>query len=470
MLLDQSNNQSGGDAFKKYLAEQAKREALKRSQDYLNDKFSESGADFDFAYKAGDKSVKDIFKGVVKKKAKQEALKRSQNYLNEKLPSGTEEEDPRFNFADNPDDRPLKEIFKNNAKKAAKDELKKQGSKLFDRAKEKYPGLGQVADSVYDPENDDESKRFAGIKGTNKEKMKEDLQDYLKKEGREKLQKRIKKGLEEYLKQGGKRTATEEAEHLANTGLKQGVKYGSKKALKSAAKEGVEDVAKIGTKAVVKGGAKLGTTAAVDTGLEAGTEILGAAGAVETFGISEILAQLIVIAISLGISDAIDGAECLLKKDYKEAMHFFVRAGTKIGVFVLFIVSAILFGALLPLIGVVIPLIAIHIYWGLGSVPFLKEMAIMQGLVWWEKIIIVAIDLVLLFYISMAVFVGLYIYCNIGAITGGGAGATVGLGGVGSTIGGIIDSATTEKGSYCQVFQGASSSSGSATNSTPVQP
>ncbi len=500
LLLDGSNNKSGGDSFKKYLADQAKREVLNRSQDYLNENFSDSGDDFDFSdaldggsikdslksnlkkrakkeiigrsqdylnknlsdsgddfdFSALDQgsSVKDVLKDNLKKRAKKELLQRSQDYLNEKNPFG-EEGGGKFDFADNAGDKSLKQIFKDNAKDIAKDQLAKQGERLFDYAQEQNPRLGGLREAFYDPKNDDFSKRFAGIKGTNKEKIKKQVEQILDEEGKEALKKRIKKEIEQYLEKYGKRTATEEAQHLANKGLKYGVRRGVTKTAKTAVKTGIESAAKTGIKAGANVGAKVGATATAEVGLEAGAEFLGAAGAVETFGISEILAQLIVIAISLGISDAIDGAECLLKRDYKQAFHFFLRAATKIGVFILFIVITIISFAILNIFGLLIPVILIDLYWSLSAIPFVQDMALAQGLVWWEKLIIVLMNLLIIFAIGLYTLMGLYIWCNIGSL----AGTTVG-GPVGTVIGGVIDTATTAKGSYCEAFQKVGSSTG----------
>lgn len=496
-LFDGSNDKSGSDSFKKYLADQIKKEALDRSQDYLNENFSESGDDFDFseatqggsikdAFKdnlkrkakkeiigrsqdylnnnfseSGDDfdlsgigeggSIKDVFKDNLKRKAKKELLQRSQDYLNEKNPFG-DEGGGSFNFADNAGDKSLKEIFKENAKDIAKDQFSKQGMKLLDYAAEENPRFKGFKDAVYDPENDDPSKRFAGIKGTNKEKLKKEVEKILDEEGKEALKKRITKELERYLEKYGKRTATEEAQHLANKGLKYGVRKGVTKTAKTAVKKGVESAAKTGVKTGIKTGAKVGakvgTEAAVEVGAEAGLEVIGAAAAAPTFGISEILAQLIVIAISLGISDAIDGAECLLKRDYKKALHFFIRAGTKIGVFILWLIIAIICFAIFNVFGLIIAVILIDLYWCLSLIPFVQDMALAQGLVWWEKIIIVLMNVMIIFTIGLYTLIGLYIWCNIGSITGSVAG-----GPIGSTIGGILDTATTAKGSYCEAFQ-----------------
>jgi len=459
MQLEGPNTQSGGDSFKKFLAKQAKREALRRSQDYLNDKFaskepSNNEAAFNFADNPEDKPLGQAFKDNLKKRAKQEALRRSQEYLNKKIPSDDENGQPRFNFANNADSRPLSEIFKEQAKKAAMKELKNRGSKIFEDAKAKNPRLGQLQEALYDPENDDPEKRFAGIKGTNKEKAKKLAEEILKEEGKKKLKGRIKKELEDYLKKEGKRTAGEEVEHLANKGLKMGVRQASQGTLKAGARGLVGAGAEGTAEAAAAGAAKVGATVAADVALE-GVEAVGAAGNAALPVISEILAQLIVIAISLGISDAIDGAECLFKRDFEKMLFFWTRAATKIMVFVLFMVLLIICFALLPIIGVLIPLVLIHIYWGLGAVPFLKEMAIMQGLVWWEKLLIVALDVGALYAIGITVIVGLFIWCNFGAVTGTGL-----AGFAGSVIGGAIDSATTSQGSYCSAFQGGGSGSG----------
>ncbi len=268
----------------------------------------------------------------------------------------------------------------------------------------------------------------AGFSPTmDREELKQQAKDYIKKEGKEEIKR--------YLNQRFKGEA------------KEGVKEGVEKGAKNLVKTGAKDVVKEGTEQVVKQGAKIGADAVVEGGLEVGVEALGAAGALETFGITEILAQLIVIAISLGISDAIDGTIELAKGHPKEAMHYFIRAVTKIVVFVLFLLGALIFGTLIPTIGLVIPLAAVNVYWAAGSIPFVKELAVMQGLVWWEKIGIVIMDFMVIEATILAIFVGLYLYCNPAAAVGSAVG-----GPLGGAVGGVIDSATTSSDSFCTAF------------------
>lgn len=286
--------------------------------------------------------------------------------------------------------------------------VQSKGSELFKKLDEKAGGhLSKFGDAGFNPNMD-------------RDEMKKKARDYMKKEGKQEIKKYI------------------------NDSLGSGVKKGVKQGAENLAKKGAQEVAKAGTKAVVKGGTKVGVTA----GVEAGVEIAGAAGNFALPVISEILAQLIVIAISLGISDAIDGSIEWVSGHPVKAMHLFIRAATKIVVFVVFVVLAILFFGLFNIFGLAIPLILVHLYWAMGSIPFVKEMAIAQGLVWWEKIVIVLLDLLVIYFVVMATFIALYIYCNPAFIAGS---MTVPV--VGGTVGGWIDQATTSSDSFCKDFQ-----------------
>jgi hypothetical protein len=320
----------------------------------------------------------------------------------------------------------LKDIFKQKAKQKGneyaiskgKDFLKnnptgqkisKKGSELFNKLDQKTGGLsGKLDRAGFTPDMD-------------REEMKQKARDYMKKEGKQEIKKVISDRI------GG--------------GVKKGVKEGAE----GLAKKGVEEAAELGTKAVVKGGAKLGTDVVVAGGLEAGAETLGAAGfAGGPLGlVTEILAQFVVIAISLGISDAIDGTLALSKGHIKEATHLLMRAGTKVALFIVFVVVFIISIAVLPLVGAIIPLVLIHLYWAGSAIPFVKEMAIMQGLVWWEKLLIVATDVALLFALAITVVVGLFYICTTSTltkvVTGGPVGAVIGIAG--------------QNSSYCEAFK-----------------
>lgn len=288
-----------------------------------------------------------------------------------------------------------------------------KGKELFDKLDSKTGGLaGKLNRAGFTPTAD-------------REELKKQARDYMKKEGKEEIKNYLNNRFKGEVKQG----------------VKEGVEKGTKSVVKAGVKEGTEQV--------VKQGVKIGTDAVVEGGIEVLVEGAGAAGfAGGPLGLlTELLAQLIVIAISLGISDAIDGTIELAKGHPKQALHYFIRAATKILVFVLFLLGALICGTIIPTIGLAIPLVAVNVYWAAGSIPFVKELAIMQGLVWWEKIAIVIMDFIVIEASILAIFVGLYLYCNPAAAVGSAVGGP--LGGV---IGGVIDSATTSSDSFCNAF------------------
>lgn len=169
--------------------------------------------------------------------------------------------------------------------------------------------------------------------------------------------------------------------------------------------------------------AKAGAAAA--KGLQAATTAAGAATGVETLGIGFIVAFLLNIAISLGVSDAIDAMFKLKEGDFKEARFLAIRAGTKVGMFVVLLLSV---GLIFSVVGIflAIPiLICLNAYMLLGAA--FKKVAIFQGFVWWEKAIIIFLDVMA--FIIMLVFIlalGWYLCDETGLGSGGVTGAATG--------------------------------------------
>lgn len=333
----------------------------------------------------------------------------------------------------------LRDIFKKGPRQALQDKaLDKASDYTKDKAGKLWEKSGgkAKADKLFKHLDEKTGGAASKLKGQfgkegiplNREELKKQAKDYIKKEGKDEIKKAIQNRLEGGLKKGVKKGAKEGAEKLAKTATK--------------------DVVKAGTKAAVRGGVKAGAT----VGTEAVVEAAGAAGIVggPAVIISEILAQLIVIAISLGISDAIDSAIAFATGHPAKGLFLAIRAATKIIVFVLWLLLAIICSAIIPIpmVGLGISLIPITLYWIAGSIPFLKELPFMQGLVWWKKIIIAVMDIYFIFAAIMVMVVSIYVWCNIGFL----GGSVVG-GPIGGAIGGMIDNATTEKGSYCSAFQ-----------------
>lgn len=121
-----------------------------------------------------------------------------------------------------------------------------------------------------------------------------------------------------------------------------------------------------------------------------GALAIGAATGPETLGLGFILGLLVNIAIGLGVEDAVEGAFKLKDGDLREARFLFVRAGAKVGAFIVFLLSL---GLIMSVAGIIIGipiLFGLNVYMVLGLV--FPRIAVLQGFVGWERIIIVMFD------------------------------------------------------------------------------
>lgn len=126
------------------------------------------------------------------------------------------------------------------------------------------------------------------------------------------------------------------------------------------------------------------------TMVRGGALAIGAATGPETLGLGFILGLLVNIAIGLGVEDAVEGAFKLKDGDLREARFLFVRAGAKVGAFIVFLLSL---GLIMSVAGIIIGipiLFGLNVYMVLGLV--FPRIAVLQGFVGWERIIIVMFD------------------------------------------------------------------------------
>lgn len=215
---------------------------------------------------------------------------------------------------------------------------------------------------------------------------------------------------------------------IKNEALKKGFEKGFQKGTKKIAKKGVEKAVEVG--------AKKASGAAVKTGARAAVDVAGAATGFETFGLGFLLAFLLNIAISLGVSDCVDALFELKKGEYKQALFLVHRACAKVGVFI-YLLIALLFMLGIASIFIAVPmLILLHIYYLAGQV--FKKVGLLQGLVWWELAILVVIDIIA-FLILMAFIasIGYYLCSTTGMSSGGVTGAVSGA--IGSTVATVYD-------------------------------
>ncbi len=206
------------------------------------------------------------------------------------------------------------------------------------------------------------------------------------------------------------------------TGFKKGLSKGAGKATKEGAKRLGKEAGKQLGKAAGKAGAKLGVK-----GLQAGVAATGAGTGAATFGLGFLLSLLLNIAISLGVSDAVDALFELKNGDPKQATYLAIRAATKIGMFVWLLITLVFLFSIGGLIIGVPLLVVLNIYMILGLIPSLKWIPQLQGFVWWERAIIIVLDIfAFLFVISFIAALGWYL-CNTSGLGGGGVqGAVVG--------------------------------------------
>lgn len=207
---------------------------------------------------------------------------------------------------------------------------------------------------------------------------------------------------------------------IGDEAIKKGFQKGLSKGAKGLAKEGAKDAAKTATKAATKGAAQAGSKVAAEgaiAGAEGAVDVLGAATGFETFGLGFILAILLNIAISLGVSDAVDAAFELKDGDFKKAYFLAVRGASKVGMFIVLLLSLVTVFSIGGIIFAIPILLALNIYMLLGFA--FKSIPQLQGLVWWEIIIIIVVD-VMAFIILMA-FLGALGWYLCSGIGGGGA-------------------------------------------------
>lgn len=220
---------------------------------------------------------------------------------------------------------------------------------------------------------------------------------------------------------------------LAETGIKRGlekglekgagaaIKQGGKQAAKSAGKAIGKGAIKGGAKVAAKGVAKIGTGAAVEGGVAA----VGVAAGAVSFGLGFVLSILLDIAISLGINDAVDAVFELKEGNVKQATFLAIRGATKVGIFIWFLIAIVF---MLSIAGVFISipiLIGLNIYMILGAIPAFKGIPQLQGMVWWERVILIAIDIIA--FLILAAFIGgiVYYLCSTSGLGSGGATGTL---------------------------------------------
>lgn len=206
--------------------------------------------------------------------------------------------------------------------------------------------------------------------------------------------------------------ATDKIENLADEGIKKGFKKGIKSGTKKGAKVAA-DAATEGAEVAAEGAAVVGAEVAAEGAVvaaEGAVDVLGAATGFETFGLGFLLALLLNIAISLGVSDAVDAGFKLAEGDVKQAYFLAVRAAMKIGVFIYLLIT-LGFSVSIGGIFIAIPLLVIlNIYMVLGLA--FRKIPQFQGLVWWEIGILLIVDL-FVFIISLAFLGALGWYlCN----------------------------------------------------------
>ncbi len=219
---------------------------------------------------------------------------------------------------------------------------------------------------------------------------------------------------------------------IANQGIKQGfekglekgagaaIKQGGKKAIQSAGKSAGKAVAKGAAKGAAQAGTKVGAKAGTMAAVEGGIAAAGVATGAATFGLGFILSMLLDIAISLGINDAVDAAFELKEGNVKQATFLAIRAGTKVGIFIWFLIGLVLMFSVAGIFFAIPILVVLNIYMILGSIPALDGIPHLQGMVWWEKLILIAIDIIA--FLILVAFIGglVYYLCETSGLGGGG--------------------------------------------------
>ena len=217
---------------------------------------------------------------------------------------------------------------------------------------------------------------------------------------------------------------------IGNKAFSEGLERGGGKGGMKLAKEAGKIAKQAKNAATAAKTAKNAATAAKTGVTAAKTAItgLGAATGIETLGVGFIVSILLNIAISLGVSDAIDAVFKLKEGDLKEARFLVMRAAAKVGMFIVFLVSVVMIFSIAGVFFAIPILLALNIYAILGLV--FKKVGALQGFVWWELIILVWIDFIA--FIILAAFIGgvVYYLCSSsglgsGGVTGAVTGAAV---------------------------------------------
>lgn len=215
------------------------------------------------------------------------------------------------------------------------------------------------------------------------------------------------------------------AESGVKRGLEKGLEKGAGKAIKAGGKKAAKGLAKGTAKGAARAGAqvsaKVGTAAAVEGGVAAAGVVTGAA----SFGLGLVISLLIDIAISLGINDAVDAMFELKDGNVKQATFLAIRAGTKIGVFIWFLIAVIFMFSIAGIFISIPILVGLNIYMILGSIPAFKSVPQLQGMVLWEKIILIAIDIIA--FLILAAFIGgiVYYLCQTSGLGGTGVSGAI---------------------------------------------
>ncbi len=201
---------------------------------------------------------------------------------------------------------------------------------------------------------------------------------------------------------------------VADKGLKTGMRKALSKEAGATAKAGAKKAAQ----SVAKGAAKTGAETAAKEGVKAGAKLaadnigtaVGAATGVETFGFGFLLGLLINIAVSLGVNDVVDAAFELSSGNFKRARFLYIRGGTRVGIFVIFLLVIIGMLTIGGMIAAIPALFALNIYMILGKIY--PNFAPLQGIVWWEAAIIIIIDIfAILIAFAFIMSLGWYL-CN----------------------------------------------------------
>lgn len=195
--------------------------------------------------------------------------------------------------------------------------------------------------------------------------------------------------------------------------FEKGISQGAKK---TAGKTAGKAVAKGATEVATKAGARVGAAAGVEAGIASAGAVAGAA----SFGLGFILSLFLDIAISLGINDAVDALFELKEGNVKHATFLAMRAVVKVEVFIWFLLTVVFMFSIAGIFFAIPSLIILNIYMVLGSIPALKSIPHFQGLVLWEKIVLVIIDFIA--FLILAAFIGgiVYYLCSTSGLGGGG--------------------------------------------------